>query len=1005
MSSMPEKRVIRIFISSTFEDMKAERDYLITKIFPQLAAKAAERDVSIIPLDLRWGISEEEACSGKVIEICLNEIEHSRPFFIGLLGNRYGWCPPQEELQKNALLRERYDWIEGDIAEGRSVTEMEIQYGVLRNPENIDAFFYIRNNGQPDGENPAKLLQLKDAVRQNKRYPVSDYRTVEELGTMIESAFSELLDKRFPNHPLSNLERERLAQLTFLHHRCEVYRPQAAPLSRLNSFLQAPDEHQLVLTGESGVGKSALIANWLLPLLDNKEYHIIYHFTGYGELEGHFQHIAQRICEEIRDLYQLPQEAFPSSENKKVEDELQYLLSTVAHRKPLLIVLDGLNQLADEGNGKQMLWLPPATGNIKYLFSTLPDDRTMEVFTHRKYPVLTLLPMPAEDRRQLVGIYLKRYGKKLTPVQINRIITAPQCENTLVLCTLLDELIGFGSYELLDSRIDYYLSASSPEDFFQRVLQRFEDDFGEPLVRRLLTLIAFSRSGLSEQELLAMTGLPVYHWSQFYCAFRPHLTSRGGLLTFSHSYIRSAVHLRYKTKGSEAVKVIAAFFEQTPHARRFDELPYQYSALGKYHQLYRFLLNPQTVSHFRRKKDEFLLGTYWKKLIEHDSDTFSPQAYLQLEGEKEEQAACFHYLGHLFSSMITDYPLALLLQKAALSLYQKLADSPGITKENRENYLTKLVLCYYSIGYTLNALGKYDLVLDAYHLAFKTEKEIFGTEYLGSATYHNAMGCLLGTLGKYDEALEHLETALKLCTTTCTGETLETATCYLNIGTIYYQHKGAPQQALSYIERALVNAQANLGGSHPFVADCYNSLGSVHRTLKAYDTALLYLEKGAIARALFYGENHPKLAESYNSLGLFYNEQGRFEDAIEFYEQSLRISKHAFKLHHPTVANRYYNLAIAYYSWGQQQEKTYASHQSPVKGEWEKEIFSSFEEDFPNPCDTTSSYSSYEKALECARQAAEIYSTTLGPNHPFTQEALELTRRCEQKIKNTGSLS
>ena len=181
-----ESRTIRIFISSTFEDMKEERNYLITKIFPKLAAEAAKRDVTLIPLDLRWGISEEESRTGKVIEICLQEIEQSRPFFIGLLGNRYGWCPPKEELQKNTALQERYNWVEADISEGLSVTEMEIQYGALRNPEKIDAFFYIRNDGQAEGENAEKLKRLKNEVRNNRRYPVSEYRTVEELGSEVK---------------------------------------------------------------------------------------------------------------------------------------------------------------------------------------------------------------------------------------------------------------------------------------------------------------------------------------------------------------------------------------------------------------------------------------------------------------------------------------------------------------------------------------------------------------------------------------------------------------------------------------------------------------------------------------------------------------------------------------------------------------------------------------------------------------------------------------------------
>lgn len=72
-------RQIRVFISSTFEDMKDERDYLIKKVFPELKQKAAERDVSLIDVDLRWGITEEQARTGQVVDICFKEINNSIP--------------------------------------------------------------------------------------------------------------------------------------------------------------------------------------------------------------------------------------------------------------------------------------------------------------------------------------------------------------------------------------------------------------------------------------------------------------------------------------------------------------------------------------------------------------------------------------------------------------------------------------------------------------------------------------------------------------------------------------------------------------------------------------------------------------------------------------------------------------------------------------------------------------------------------------------------------------
>jgi hypothetical protein len=144
-TNLIENRQIRIFISSTFRDMQSERNYLVEKVFPALKKYCQERDVTLIELDLRWGISEEASKQGKVVEICLQEIENTHPFFIGLLGNRYGWTPSPEEITKNPQIPEQYPWITTDLSAGRSITEIEMQYGVLRSRDNINAYFYLRS--------------------------------------------------------------------------------------------------------------------------------------------------------------------------------------------------------------------------------------------------------------------------------------------------------------------------------------------------------------------------------------------------------------------------------------------------------------------------------------------------------------------------------------------------------------------------------------------------------------------------------------------------------------------------------------------------------------------------------------------------------------------------------------------------------------------------------------------------------------------------------------------
>ena len=86
---MAQKQQVKIFLSSTFIDMQEERDYLIKKIFPAIKKECSLRGVDFVALDLRWGIDEQSARLGKVIEICMDEIVRSRPFFIGLLGGLY----------------------------------------------------------------------------------------------------------------------------------------------------------------------------------------------------------------------------------------------------------------------------------------------------------------------------------------------------------------------------------------------------------------------------------------------------------------------------------------------------------------------------------------------------------------------------------------------------------------------------------------------------------------------------------------------------------------------------------------------------------------------------------------------------------------------------------------------------------------------------------------------------------------------------------------------------
>lgn len=136
-------KVIRVFLSSTFVDFQEERSLLVKQVFPSLRRRARSRGVEIVDVDLRWGVTEEQTKRGETLPLCLAEIDRCRPYFISLLGERYGWVPPADYYKPELL--ERQPWLREQMG-GASVTELEILHGVLCNPEMAGhACFYLRD--------------------------------------------------------------------------------------------------------------------------------------------------------------------------------------------------------------------------------------------------------------------------------------------------------------------------------------------------------------------------------------------------------------------------------------------------------------------------------------------------------------------------------------------------------------------------------------------------------------------------------------------------------------------------------------------------------------------------------------------------------------------------------------------------------------------------------------------------------------------------------------------
>ena len=151
-------KTIRIFISSTFRDMHAERDLLVRFVFPELKEKCRKHHIHLIDVDLRWGVTEQDAQDGKALDMCLDEIDSCRPFFICLLGHRYGWVPTGKEHSITAS--EIYHAVLHDKMPSQVVNLRKILEGRLEGKKlSVEQINTMDKCFQWDGDKQKYLLQ------------------------------------------------------------------------------------------------------------------------------------------------------------------------------------------------------------------------------------------------------------------------------------------------------------------------------------------------------------------------------------------------------------------------------------------------------------------------------------------------------------------------------------------------------------------------------------------------------------------------------------------------------------------------------------------------------------------------------------------------------------------------------------------------------------------------------------------------------------------------------
>jgi TIR domain/Carboxypeptidase regulatory-like domain/Domain of unknown function (DUF4062) len=218
MADQFQPRVIRVFVSSLLRDLQGERDYLNRFTFPRLRQLCDSRNVILEVVDLQWGVAEEDPSQESVLRHSLEELQRSRPYYIGLIGERYGRAVEavsSDLLARWELLTDCQQRPNVRSLSEMSTTELEIVFGVLtdeamrgrgffyvRDPRSIDSDAQRREDLAQSAQDAQKMEDLKRSIRDFAKQGVcqlhENYRNTEELGEWILDDFRQLIDKLWP---------------------------------------------------------------------------------------------------------------------------------------------------------------------------------------------------------------------------------------------------------------------------------------------------------------------------------------------------------------------------------------------------------------------------------------------------------------------------------------------------------------------------------------------------------------------------------------------------------------------------------------------------------------------------------------------------------------------------------------------------------------------------------------------------------------------------------------
>ncbi|XP_060597437.1 NACHT and WD repeat domain-containing protein 2-like [Ruditapes philippinarum] len=302
---------------------------------------------------------------------------------------------------------------------------------------------------------------------------------------------------------------EVLQHLKACYNSCKVFQGREDMVTMIQQYVLGKlgkSDKPLILFGDSGCGKTSLMAkgssqarSWFSK---NSSPFLVLRFLGTTPNSSSIIPLLKSLCQQLTWLYEIPDEYIPDELSPLVQ-HFKKLLTYASKEKPLVLILDSLDQLSGAHGAHQLAWLPTTLPpNVRLIVSTLPNYYgildTLRNMTEIPENYIEVLPLGENLSATILKFWLKNANRTLTEEQrglVNEAFT--KCNLPLYVKLVFDEVCRWKSYTALQN----ISLALNIHDSIYKLFERIEIQHGKTLVSHALGYITAAKSGLSEAEL------------------------------------------------------------------------------------------------------------------------------------------------------------------------------------------------------------------------------------------------------------------------------------------------------------------------------------------------------------------------------------------------------------------------------------------------------------------------------------------------------------------------